>query len=169
MQDGDVMGLVDASERMNIMRLTSSAKAVQRVCGAFLTKDVDPKLVAFMDTPRMLAEAGVSNHIEGRTETMYATSYGIFKGRLYDVDDMSKFERIFYVPEPAIWMYKYRNVILAYFQLYGFAVSVDGGETFTYIDNIMAKSPIMTTIMFCGIYDGRIAIGNSYIVELKNE
>lgn len=142
-----------------IYRLNSSAEGLQRACGFLMDNASDPNIIFNCDT----SNKGLGNlQVDGRTTGLPPrSSNGIWRGKLSDIDDWTKLECVADIPEPGIWMYQWNGVILAYFQLGGMAISLDGGATWQYFSKGSSD--------FSGVFDDRIAIGRGYLFEWKNK
>jgi len=140
-------------------RLNSSAEGLQRACGFLMDSASDPNIIFNCDTSNK--NLGYLK-VEGRTKLLpRRSSNGIWRGKLSDIDDWTKFECVADIPEPGIWMYQWNGVILAYYQLGGMAISLDDGATWQYFSK--------GTSVFSGVFDDRIAIGGGYLFEWKNK
>ena len=142
-----------------VYRLNSSAEGIQRACGLLMDNAPDPNIIFNCDTSNK--NLGVYS-VDGRTTGLpLRSSNGIWRGKLSDIDDWTKFECVADIPEPAIWMYEWNGVILGYYQLGGMAISLDGGATWQYFSKGSSN--------FSGVFDDRIAIGGGYLFEWKNK
>lgn len=143
----------------NIVRLNSTADGLQRPCGLIMKEDSDDPTVIFNSDHARIGNLQWS--ITGRTSLPKSSSMGIWKGKLSDIDDISKFECICDVPEPGIWMFRYNGIILVYYQFGGMAVSLDDGETFTYYPYYYAYRRLT------GVYQGKIILNHGYEFVVK--
>lgn len=143
--------------KSRVYRLNSSADSIQRACGLLMDNAPDPNIIFNCDTSNK--NLG-SYAVNGRTTGLPPVSCnGIWKGKLSDIDDWSKFECVADIPEPAIWMYEISGVIVGYYQLGGMVISLDKGNTWQYFTK--------GTSIFSGVYKDRICIGNGYVFEWK--
>lgn len=154
----DASTVVDAFKRVksNVYRLNSSKEGIQRACGIVFDNMPDPTILFNCDTSNPNFGGWT---IDGRTSLPVKPTNGLWRGKMSDIDDWSKFECILPIPEPAIWMFQQGQVIVAYYQLGGNAVSVDGGKTWDYFPK--------GTSQINGVFDNRIVIGGGYIFEWK--
>src|SRR5690606_6812680 len=145
--------------RSNVFRLNSSPLGLQRACGVLMDNEDDPNLIFNSDTSYVTTIGKWG--IEGRSPENLprVSSNGVWRGRLSDIDDWSKFKCVLPVAEPAIWTYNVGDVIVSYYQLGGNAVSVDGGNTWDYYPKGASR--------INGIYNNRIVIGDGYKFEWK--
>lgn len=140
-----------------VFRLNSSENGIQRACGFLMDNANDPNIIFNCDTSNVNLGA---LEVEGRTVGLPPkSSNGIWKGKLSNIDDWGKFECIVDVPEPAIWMYQYNGVILAYYQAGGMVISTDNGITWQYFTRGSSA--------FSGVFNDKIAIAGGYIFEWK--
>lgn len=109
-------------------RLNSSVNGVQRLCSFWMLDDdaENPTIFFGADTIEMFRS---ELKIAGRTDLPSRKSIGIFKGKLADIDDASKFETVLDVEDLNIWASHFNSTIVAGFILGTCAVSVDNGET----------------------------------------
>ncbi len=95
----DTYGVVRAEENLQIVRLNSSEDSAVRPLGFFILDDLDNTVIFGSDESRL--KRPNLNLPEGRTDTVTRNSTGIFKAKLSDIDDFTKFECIFKAEEPA--------------------------------------------------------------------
>lgn len=152
-----VVNAFNYGKNANIFRLNSSAEGLQRACGFLIDNASDPNVIFNCDTSNK--NMGTIQ-IAGRSSGLPAkSSNGIWKGKLSNIDDWSKFECVADIPEPAIWMYRYNGIIVGYYQLGGMVVSTDDGNTWQYFPK--------GSSIFSGVFKDKIVIGNGYIFEWK--
>ncbi|MEA4975744.1 MAG: hypothetical protein VB046_08420 [Paludibacter sp.] len=79
-----------------MLRLTSTVNSVNRLCGAYLFTDAnkDAQLLFVSDSINYFERDDFYVTIPGRTEKVKLVPYGIYLGKLSDVDDYSKFKCI---------------------------------------------------------------------------
>lgn len=157
----DASETMDAmSENFKVYRLNSSENSLQRACGVLMFEDEsDPTIIFNSDDSNVVTNMQWT--IEGRTNLPMSSSNGIWKGKLSDIDDYSKFECIADIPDPAIWMFRYNGIIVGYYQLGGIAVSVDDGKSFRYYPYYDGLR------LLVGVYKGKIVMNQGYALELK--
>ena len=148
------------TENFQVYRLNSGENSLQRACGVIMIEDdADPTIIFNSDDGHV--DTNMQWAIDGRTNLPTSNSLGIWKGKLSNIDDYSKFECLLDVPEPAIWTHRYNGIIVAYYQLGGIAVSVDDGKTFRYY-------PYYDGVrLLVGTYRGKIVMNAGYTLELK--
>jgi len=155
----DASAVVDAFNfsKNLIYRLNSSEEGLQRACGFLMDNASDPNIIFNSDTSS--TNLGYLQ-VDGRTTGLPSrSSSGIWRGKLSDIDDWTKFECVADIPEPAIWLYEWNGVILGYYQLGGMAISLDKGLTWQYFSK--------GSSIFSGVFNDRIAIGGGYVFEWK--
>lgn len=157
----------DAMTRtFNVTRLTSTPDSLQRACGFILKEDgTDPTIIFASDSANIgnIPTPGDNFRwsIPGRTNLPKSNSLGIWKGKLSDIDDITKFECICDIPHDlCIWMFRYNNIIVVYCQYGGMAVSIDDGESFTYYPYYFAYRRLT------GVYHGKIILNGGYAMTL---
>lgn len=166
-RDGYVDVMVD---RFLIYRLNSGEHSVQRCCGALLSAEKEPMLTVFEDHTAVFYEDDRRLNIDGRTGAMpLQSSFGIWRGKLSKIDSFyENFERIAASPEPSIWMYQTGDLIVNYMQQNGLMVSIDGGNTFTYIPNV-GNGLVSDVVWVKGIIDNCICCGKGYLIKRKSK
>lgn len=125
----DGSAIVDAKNPIEFIRLNSSEHGLQRSCGSTMFGESDPYILFGSDNS---FTAGQKINIPDRTINIDRSSNGIFKGRLSDIDDFSKWRCVADIPEPVIYMHRQDNIVIAGLQLGGFVLSTDQGETWDY-------------------------------------
>ena len=153
--------ILDAmTENFKVYRLNSGENSLQRACGVLMFEnEADPTIIFNSDDSNVVTNMLWA--IDGRTNLPMSSSNGIWKGKLSDIDDYSKFECIADIPEPAIWMFRYNGIIVGYYQLGGIAVSIDDGKSFRYY-------PYYDGVrLLIGTYKGKIVMNRGYALELK--
>lgn len=148
------------TENFKVYRLNSGENSLQRACGVLMFEnEADPTIIFNSDDSNVVTNMQWA--IDGRTNLPMSSSNGIWKGKLSDIDDYSKFECIADIPEPAIWMFRYNGIIVGYYQLGGIVVSVDDGKSFRYY-------PYYDGVrLLVGTYKGKIVMNQGYALELK--
>lgn len=157
----DSASIIDAmTENFHIYRLNSSENSLQRACGVLMYEnEADPTIIFNSDSSDAITNMQWT--IEGRTNLPMSSSNGIWKGKLSDIDDYSKFECIADIPEPAIWTFRYNDIVVCYYQLGGIAISEDDGNSFRYY-------PYYDGVrLLTGTYRGKIVMNQGYALELK--
>lgn len=113
-------------------RLNSSTISAQRLCSFWMLDDDGVNPTVYLGSDNMGSFRGTLE-IEGRTDLPSRSSTGILKGKLADIDDLSKFRSVFDIPEPNIYCMNLNGVLVAGFQLGSNAISLDNGETWEYL------------------------------------
>lgn len=142
-----------------IVRLTSTNTAIARPLGVLMLEDPDNTIIfgsdhAYLAMPKMKLP-------EGRTDNVTRNSAGIFKGRLEDIDDISKFTNIYKSEEPCYFFKEKLNTWIYGGQRGEASLSFDRGKTW-FRDNFGG-----TAEHFRGTSKNMIVIDNVIIV-LKN-
>ena len=102
----DQFSVVKATKELPIYRLNSTDKGIQRTLGAILMDDTNGTLIVALDSA--LVERNDLALPEGRTDKISRNSIGIFKGTLAGIDDISNFDCICEVTQPA-YFFKEKN------------------------------------------------------------
>lgn len=123
----DDFSILNAWENLDFIRLTSTEESAKRSLGFTIKDDIDNTLIyssdeAFVPRSNMTFPAG-------RTVTVKRSSTGVFKGKLSDVDDFTKFECVFEAQEPAFFFKEKSGVYIFCGQRGEAGFSFDGGET----------------------------------------
>ena len=146
------------------IRLNSSALAVQRGMGFYMTQDKDNTIYIGIDND--LHDLGDVVMPEGRTKKLKRSSNGVFKGKLVDIDNQANFENILPAKEVA-YFFKCIEGVLIYIGYLGLiAVSYDWGKNWH-----RAKAPITIenggASRYGGITPNRDVIIENLIIHLK--
>lgn len=118
----------------NAYRLNSSDKAPQRLCSFWMLDNNSENPTVYLGSD----EVNITRpqlKIEGRTDLPSRSSAGIFKGKLSDMDDMSKFASVLDVGDVNIYCINFNGVLVAGFQMGHCAVSLDNGDTWELINS----------------------------------
>lgn len=107
----DNYGVNYADSNMDFIRLTSSPNAIQRAIGVLLPDDGTDDIIFASDTST--TSRGTLQLPNGRTSTIARNSCGVFRGKLTDCDDFSKFVTILETDEPA-YFYKEINDLFVF-------------------------------------------------------
>lgn len=123
----DTYSIVNPWDNFNIIRLTSTENSVQRTLGTIMFDDEEQTIMFASD------EATVPNKvytIEGRTDlSISRSSTGIYKGKLSDIDDFSKFTCIYEAKQVAYHFKEINDMLIFAGQQGELAISVDKGQT----------------------------------------
>jgi len=126
LKDADTYSPVFAWDKMSFLRLNSSEKGIQRSIGTFLIDDTDQSIVFGSDTS---IAPDSSYTIEGRTLNISRASNGIYKGKLNDIDNLSKFSCIYESPQSAFFFKDINGIWIYAGQQGELAISIDKGIT----------------------------------------
>jgi hypothetical protein len=119
----DTYSTVNASDNFSFIRLNSTQNSVQNSMGTLMMDDVDQTIVYAAD--KESKQENIQNII-GKTSN---SNYGVYKGKLADIDDSSKFNCI-YSAEQEPYHFKDVNGLWIYAGQQGeLAISVDKGNT----------------------------------------
>lgn len=158
----------DAMTRMfNVVRLTSTPDSLQRPCGFILKENGTEPTIIFASDSANIGNVPTPGdnfrwNIPGRTNLPKSNTLGIWRGKLSDIDDITKFECICDIPHDlCIWMFRYNSIIVVYCQYGGMAVSLDDGESFTYYPYYFAYRRLT------GVYQGKIILNFGYAMTLN--
>lgn len=123
----DTYSLVNGWDNFNIMRLTSTATSVQRTLGTIMFDDDDQTILFASD------EATVPNDtytVEGRNDlNISRSSIGVYKGKLVDIDDFSKFTCVYEAKQVAYHFKEINDMLIFAGQQGELAISLDKGAT----------------------------------------
>lgn len=130
----DAYARIDPVTQFNTAyRLNSSKDAPQRLCSFWMDDDDSENPTIYLGSD----EVGVKRpqlKVEGRTDLPTRSSAGIFRGKLSDIDDMSKFTSVFDVGDVNIYCHNMNGTLVAGFQMGHGAVSFDKGNTWEMIN-----------------------------------
>lgn len=158
MKAADSFDIVNAYDNLSVYRLNSTAESIQRTLGVLLLDDIDNTVIAAIDT----AHINRSNLTlpTGRTDEIMRNSIGIFKGKLSDVDDFTKFYPIYESKHPTYFFKEKEDAWIFCGQGGEFAISLDKGLTWS------TEEVSSSMQHFGGSYNKIIAIDN-YLIALK--
>lgn len=122
----DTYSIVSAWDNFNFIRLNSSNKSIQRTLGTIMMDDSDQTVVFGSDEATINGQA---YNIDGRTTTITRSSTGVYKGRLADIDDFSKFTCIYEAKQVAYFFKEINDMWIFAGQQGELAISVDKGLT----------------------------------------
>ena len=124
MKDADMYNVRRAYDTFPIIRLTSTATSVQRILGANMLDDSESTMIVAMDD-EFVHRAPVAMP-DGRTETFERNSTGIFRGKLADIDELSRFQPVFETNQVSYFFKKKGGAYIWIGQYGAFAISFDG-------------------------------------------
>jgi hypothetical protein len=123
----DSFAVAKATDELPIYRLNSTDTSVQRTLGILMLDDVDSTIIAASDS------AGIARENltlpTDRTDEISRSSIGIFKGKLADIDDISNFNCICEVTQPAYFFKEKLGAWIFSGQRGEGAISFDKGKT----------------------------------------
>lgn len=161
-KDASVVHAIDSFKfpKNNTFRFNSTSFSLQRPCGWTYNSADDPDVV-FGSDMAVSSDKNFGNKvmIDGRTETLKKSFAGIWKGKLSQIDDLSKFRNTLSIGEACIWLYQYGEIILCYFMSGANAISYDYGETWRVFP--------FGTQEFNGIWKNNLVIGGGYVMKWK--
>ncbi len=126
MREADTYCKKSASDELPIWRLNSSEKSVQRTLGAIMLDDDDNTLI-FASDHDLLSRQKICVPCDRSIET-YRSSVGVFKGKIKDVDDRSKFSIIYEAQEPSFLFKRIGEILVFAGQRGEFAISNNLGK-----------------------------------------
>jgi hypothetical protein len=158
-KQADTFEVIRAYNTLNIYRLTSTSSSLQRTLGTILLDDADNTVIAASDTsgiprPNLTLPSG-------RTNTITRNSSGVYKGKLTDIDDFTKFNVLFEAKEPAYFFKEKGNVLIFCGQRGEFAISFDKGTTWE-----TAQLPDRDPLQYFKSESNGIIIINNYIISI---
>ncbi len=126
-KNSDSFSFVNAYDLLSFYRLNSSEKSVRRTLGTILYDDADQTIILGSD------EANLSTNpisVEGRNDLSFSrSSTGVYKGKLADIDDFSKFACIYESTQVCYFFKEYNGMLIYAGQQGEVAVSVDMGKS----------------------------------------
>jgi len=126
--NSDIFSNVQASDNFPFIRLNSSENSVQRTLGAFMLDDADHTIVYASDEASLTG--GALHSVPGRTNLSFSrSSTGIFKGKLADIDDFSKFTCIYEAEQTAVHFKEKNGMWIFGGQQAELVISLDKGST----------------------------------------
>lgn len=125
LKSADFFAVLQAHDNMTFQRLTSSVNAIQRPLGALLLDDADNNVIFASDNetttrPTLTTAAGAS---------FSRSSTGLFKGKLSDIDDLTKFTSILESPDVCYFFKEILGIWIYYGQRGHLAISKDKGSS----------------------------------------
>ena len=141
-------------------RLNSSADGLQRPLGVMMKDDADSTIFIASDHGFISRSNAVLP--EGRTITFSRSSFGVFKGKLSDADDFSKFDCIFEAEQPAYYFKEHRGAWVFCGQRGEVGISFDKGLTW-YREQLLRREAIQHQY---GMY-GNVLVVNSMALLIK--
>lgn len=126
-KNADEYSIIKAYTTLPTYRLNSSEDGVQRLLGAMLLDDTDNSFVVALDSS-MVTRPNITAP-SGRTFAVARNSMGIYKGKLSDIDDFTKYDCIYETPEPAYYFKEHFGAWMFLGQHGEFAISFDQGKT----------------------------------------
>ena len=122
----DTYAIVNAWDNFIFTRLTSTSQSIQRSLGTLLIDDADQTVIFASDEASL---NGSLYGIDGRTEGISRSSTGVYKGKLKDIDDFTKFTSIYEARQPAYHFKDINGMWIFAGQQGELAISVDKGQT----------------------------------------
>jgi hypothetical protein len=122
----DTYSIVNAWDNFNFIRLNSTNKSIQRTLGTIMIDDSDQTIVFGSDEALINGQA---YSIDGRTTNITRSSTGVYKGKLADIDDFSKFTCIYEAKQVAYFFKEINGMWIFAGQQGELAISVDKGLT----------------------------------------
>lgn len=126
LKDADTYSPVFAWDKMSFIRLNSSEKGIQRSIGTFLIDDTDQSVIFASDTS--IAPDSIYT-IEGRSMQISRASNGVYQGKLYDIDNFTKFKCIYESSQPAFFFKEINGIWIFSGQQQELAISIDKGTS----------------------------------------
>lgn len=162
-----------AGNTFPIIRLTSTRTAVQRTLGVQMRHEGPDSVCYFgLDTATIASNDVVLP--AGRTTQFYRNSLGIYKGKLEDIDNISKCECIYNTTQPA-YFFKEIDGIFVFVGMRGeLALSNDYGKswsTFQLPASLYAASWLLGVTdkkEICIKYYGNSMYGSALVIQCKN-
>jgi len=126
--NSDIFSPVNAYDNFPFIRLNSSRNSIQRTLGAFMMDDADHTIVYASDEASLYG--GELHSVPGRTNLSFSrSSTGIFKGKLADIDDFSKFTCIYEAEQTAVHFKEKNGMWIFGGQQAELVISLDKGST----------------------------------------
>lgn len=140
---------IAGSEHMPVYRLNSSENGLYRASGFIMLDDDATNPTCFFASDESDIPRGVVQ-IPGRTNLFGRNSSGVYKGKLADIDDMSKWECILPCDEMVLGLKQYGRYIIAFGMAGGFWVSDDNGKTWDSFkfDTLQAKQMYTNSFIY---------------------
>ncbi len=123
----DSFEVAKATDELPIYRLNSTNTSVQRTLGVLMLDDVNSTIIAASDSAG-IARKNLTLPTD-RTDEISRNSIGIFKGKLADIDDISNFDCICEVTQPAYFFKEKLGAWIFSGQRGEGAISFDKGGT----------------------------------------
>lgn len=144
----------------NMFRISSSKNGVNRACGAYLKTDNDNTIIYVSDDCQRKIKR---SNINGRTSQLMVRPFGVFSGKLDDVDDASKFGCVAEIKTAAIGLVYHKHHFATCNFAGDVAISADFGETWhkESLAKMYKYEPFDSYADVTGLaYDGSIYYGN---------
>lgn len=156
MHSADTFGVIRAEQDLPLIRLNSSENSLRRPLGFMLLDDKDDTVI-FGSDDSFLIRPNLSLP-EGRTDVITRNSTGVYKGKLADFDDFTKYECILEATEPA-YIFKEKLGVWIFGGSRGEALlSFDRGKSWE-VDNFGS-----TLQYFKGTSGNKILVNDTFII-----
>jgi len=127
LKSSDTYAPVFAWENFNFLRLNSSETGIQRTLGTIMLDDADQTIVFASDEATI---PGAIYGVAGRPSlALSRSSIGVYKGKLADIDDFSKFSCIYEATQTAFHFKEINGMWIFGGQQGELAISIDKGIT----------------------------------------
>lgn len=148
-------------DKFDFIRLTSTQQSIQRPLGVVIGQDTDNTV--FIGVDNELTDLGDVALPAGRTGTFKRSSQGVFRGKMIDADDSSKFDCVFETREVA-YFFKKINGYYIYIGQQGHIGVSKSGEKGSWTEAFLGESG---NCHFLGTAtDGTIGI-DRFLIKLK--
>lgn len=148
-------------DKFDFIRLTSTQQSIQRPLGVVIGQDTDNTV--FIGVDNELTDLGDVALPAGRTGTFKRSSQGVFRGKMIDADDSSKFDCVFETREVA-YFFKKINGFYIYIGQQGHIGVSKSGEKGSWTEAFLGESG---NCHFLGTAtDGTIGI-DRFLIKLK--
>ncbi len=154
----DVVRAYDFNYKYKLYRLNSTADSIQRPLGVMMLDDDDSSIVIGVDHG-FIKRANVQLP-EGRTIQFSRSSFGVYKGKMVDVDDFTQFKCLYEAEQPAYHFQDYNGVWVFIGQRGEVALSFDKGQTW-YKEQLPKRKSAQH---YLGMYQNTILIDDIAIV-----
>ena len=167
MIQSDIYAVIRPWDTHEFIRLNSTSTSVQRPLGMILKTDG----TVYVGIDNETTQIGNAVMPSGRTDTFARGSQGVYKGKLEDFDDQSKFTNILESKEVAFFFKEILGVMIYAGQRGHLAISFDSGVTWVECKipkNIYLLAPITGTMAhYVGTTQNREIIISNVIIKLK--
>ena len=162
-KEGDSYDFKGPWSDLEFIRLNSTSTSVYRTLGTQILNDEDNNVVCGIDDSMIpLSDVVLPT---GRTATFQRGSQGVWKGKLTDIDDLTKFKNILPTPDVAYGFKVLNGVYIYVGQTHEIAVSFDGGSTWN--RGVMPKNLGSEHCHFTGVSLDRLVAIDNLLIKLK--